>query len=359
MPTDAQLETLAERLSRDHLVDGIVYVRWGERYGTGADNALFSGLSTMQAAFRLACEPTLLNLARLHEGLYGLDVLTSATGTPGVLTRLAFPLENAWERIGYDPANTNMSNTWTRRKAEGWLYEIDGRLVLTRVTRDQLVGVIAGLSAAHVVLTSGVESVDPFIESQCLRCIERVTGNLRRRLDETRGSLRDHTGRTHGTRAHRARAPLRHALRLLDHHVNVTPLRGSLKWMYRWPWLFTWYYRFTRDTFAWNLRLTTALTLWLLGEKDAKRWVERCWRFVDHHNPWFQGIAETVGIPIKPRAKVVANARMELLLQRGYGGFFAWQKDWGEWGAPDRIGPGIDVLLPAYLQRWAEKERAA
>jgi len=105
------VDDLNQTYQKDHQVDGITFVRWLHPdgyygYDTGADNAMFTGFYLASAAFRLSAMQGELSgwlLHDIHQTLQGIHLLTNVSGTPGVLARLAFPLDDAYKKIGYAP----------------------------------------------------------------------------------------------------------------------------------------------------------------------------------------------------------------------------------------------------------------
>ena len=101
---------------KDNQVEGITYCRihrnaLGASYGSGADNAMFTGFYLAAASFRYGVTRSNEDLRKVEDTIDGIHLLTHATGTPGVLVRLAFPLgENTWKQIGYDIEN-EITNT--------------------------------------------------------------------------------------------------------------------------------------------------------------------------------------------------------------------------------------------------------
>jgi len=120
-----EVDLFENRYQENHCVDGVSFVAYKNgRLATDDDNALFTGLYLAAAAFRYASTPhSDDNLNAVCNALDGISLLTSVSGTKGVLVRQAFPLENAWERIGYDPVMSMINgNTFGQRIRDGYLF---------------------------------------------------------------------------------------------------------------------------------------------------------------------------------------------------------------------------------------------
>jgi len=375
------VDDLNQTYQKDHQVDGITFVRWLHPdgyygYDTGADNAMFTGFYLASAAFRLSTMQGELPgwlLHDIHQTLQGIHLLTNVSGTPGVLARLAFPLDDAYKKIGYAPDSMQPKplgwgpgNTWWDRKEEGSLYESDTHMYYCRTTRDQLTGIVFGLSVAWNIL-SKESSENPLVE-QSKSLIQSIARDLVDRLEKTNWSLEDHTGLVGNTNAHKLRDNLREALVLLNCTVNdiPRPSTNKLKRFYRFLWFHTFYYRFTRRMYAWNLRTTNAFSLFI-NEPDPKlragavKWMKRISSFTkDEDNAFFILTEAIMGNDVPSRRVDVALKALDQLAEVGHSKFFAWQKPKGTAkisGEGGRYGPGIDVMLPYWMHQYYLKRR--
>lgn len=348
---------------RDHQVDGITFVRWRHEigyygYDTGADNALFTGYALAAFAFRYGVTGAPADLGKVRRCLDGIHLLTNVTGTPGALVRLAFPLEDAWIRIGYSRTDTDTGNTWTARRLLGQMGESDTHFWYANTTRDQLIGIVYGLSVARAVLRRQIAyrgTHDALFE------VSKISDALTTHLESTNWSLRDFPGGK--ITARKPLHALRYALRLLQYRFNRTetsPSTWLLRQFFRFNRLATFYYWLPTKTFVWNLRIATAFAIWITASDDtikegAAKWLARCWRSSrEMNNPFFAFSQHVVnGSEISMTADTliehVASATV------GHDGFFAWQKPRSEQTpAGDHVGPGIDVLLPYWMRRYYE-----
>ncbi len=351
----------ADLLYTHHVADGIVFVAntpvgsASPRYASDADNAIFTGLALAAAAYRYGVTGEAVDLAAVDTLLDGIHRLAHAHGIPGVLARSSFAREGAWARFGYGPDRTTPAdNQWRKRIAKGQVYERDGWVWYTKATRDQLTGVLFGLAVTHVVVD------EPPIRER----VREITAALARRLRESDGSLVDHEGRT-GTNAHRIDAPLELALAALEHATTNASSAPPTSAFFQQVGLRTAYYnRWLMRTFVFHLHLMNAHTLLLLRDHHAehaevRRWHDKLWSFVTaDENPQFAALHHAAtGAP--PSADSLGH--LERRSRENYRGFFAWEKDPEAWWDDTRTvrGPGIDVLLPYWMLRYAVAESEA
>ena len=378
---------------KEHQVDGIAYCRMHRNalhssYGTGADNAMFTGFYLAAASFRYGVTQEVDDLIKIRDTINGIHLLTHVTNTPGVLVRLAFPLEDAWNKIGYDVDNQDAGNTWTRRRKEGSLYEEDSHFFYAKTTRDQLAGVVYGLSVAWKIVYDRFEkniykpssegvTTDEIKEmnllQDCINKIQEISSHLVFRLKSKKWSLKDHTDNVGDTNADVPSIQLRYALLLLNHiayNRESFPALYSfkMKMFYKFIWLHTFYYRFTRRMYAWNVRTTIAFTLWwmthssndTIHSKGSKKWFKRILKFTkSEDNPFFVFTENlmfggSVSEERINRAWYEYNRHIE---RGGHNSFFAWQKPKGEadvMGDWNSYGPGIDILLPYWMNYYIQ-----
>ena len=108
------------------------------RYATDDDNAIFSGMYLAAASYRYAVTQTPADLIAAESALEGVYLLTHVSGTPGVVARWVFPLENAWDWIGYDRIKSvEAENGWSRLIAKGQLYEHGDYAFYTRTAKTR------------------------------------------------------------------------------------------------------------------------------------------------------------------------------------------------------------------------------
>lgn len=365
MVARAVVDDIEAKYWAEHQVGGICFNRVltpeGYGFGTGADNALFTGFALAAAAFKYGVTGAAADLERISETLAGIHTLTHVSGTPGVLCRLAFPLDRA-AQIGYDPANTDPLNTWTRRAARGQVYENDGHFFYTRTTRDQLAGIVFGLSVAwHVLESSGLSA-----DLATSNVVGNIVSDLATRLRSTGWSLQDHTGDSGKVTATRPLPRLRYALEQLDHVCNGTPLprwgQFRLRMFYKYLNLHTFYYAYGQQDYVWSYRVAIALSLAIIAPDDtsrrgASRWLQRCGEFTQvADNAWLVFAEQFVTrLPLSPSRVQRAQAALDHLATVGHNGYFAWQKapeNQEPAGTNGTEGTGLDVLLPYWMQQY-------
>ena len=354
---------------KDHQVDGITFCRWMHDsgyygYDTGADNALATGLYLAAASYRFSMARNIPNLNKMLDTLRGIHLLTHITSKPGVLVRLAFPLEDSYKKIGYDRNNQDETNTWTRRRLEGTLYQNATRFYYTKTTRDQLTGIVYGLAIAWNAINAKWQITAPqAAKVENVRIvIKEIVDDLVSRLKETDWSLEDHTGFVGKTNANKPNTQLRYALLLLQSRINANEkpkqYRMRMKLFFRFVGLHTFYYGLTRNMYAFNLRYMIAHTLFMLGERDgAKSWLYRLSKFTkSEDNPFFVYIEKASELGVSDERLKRADYQYNRLIDvGGHNSFFAWQKEKeearenGEYG---RYGPNIDIILPHWMKKY-------
>lgn len=352
MNVDVRVAETEERYIRNHSVDGVSFVAYDTgRLATDDDNALFTGLQLGAMSLRaLSLGHDRYDLA--DDAMSGIELLTRVSGTPGVLVRQAFPLEDSWNRIGYDPIMSLQgdTNTFGHRIREGRVYHGEYQskeyAFLTKTTKDQITGVLFGLTFAGMV---------PSLRERA----GRVVVELWERMQETGYSLVDHAGNTHGTTAHELDEPLRLLLDALHlEHTGEGDLPSS--WFFHpfWNWLMTLHYNRTiQNTYSYNLNLLVANSLSVLNHKNergVRDWTRRVYRKVESDsNPHFDLLAN---LRMSPRSRVILERRMNDPYHKG----FCWSRDPDEWfdKQSSKIGPGIDVMLPYWMDHYLEPNHA-
>jgi hypothetical protein len=355
MSNEEIVATIEKRYQDKHQVDGISFVsikqpdEWGDRYATDDDNAVFTGMYLAAASYRYATTGKKEDLRAVMGALQGIRLLTNVSPVAGMLARWAFPLENAWDRIGYDPVMSLKSetNTYGQHIKSGRLYTGKGYAFLTKTTRDQLSGVLFGLTAAF----THVREARPVVEL--------IISSMYHRLKYTGWSLVDHAGKT-GTSAHKVDAAQRLVVKSLYNAATENGKRERSMFM-RFIWFTTAHYNriFTR-TFSFSLNAMDAHSLFLLSDfhkegKGTLRWIKRIQSFMKcDDNPHFDALYyAATGEPVSFRSKMNLHKRM----RNNYPAFFSWQKDpdswWGE--SETKEGPGIDALLPYWIIEHSRK----
>ena len=375
------IKVMDEQYWEDHQVDGITYCRWMHNakwapdrsekpnhyygYDTGADNALFTGMYLAAASYRYAITRQSDDLNKLYDTLMGIHLLTHITPIPGVLVRLAFPLKDSYRKIGYDEDNLDEGNTWTRRRLEGSIYQSETHFYYTKTTRDQLTGIVYGLTVAWKVINDGAQQITASQKEKLHEIrinIINIVNDLTNRLKSENWSLKDNTGYIGKTNAHKPNTQLRYALLLL--HASVNGQRNpkeyklKMKLFFKFIRLHTFYYGLTRNMYAFNLRYMIAYTLYNLEEKDgAKKWMKRLSKFTKNKdNPCFMFTEMATELGVTSGRHTKANQEFDKHIESGgHNSFFEWQKEKGKArrnGEYDRYGPNIDIILPYWLRKY-------
>jgi len=332
----AAVEEAQLRVAAHNVVEGIywqsVYSKGDgvspDAYGLGGDSLLFTGKYLAACAYRFGVTKTSADLDAAIDALRGIYILTHSSGTPGALMRCAFPTPIP-EKWGY-PAN------WAGRAAKGFVYDGPKDLLdpfklpdviplpqmtfYTRVTRDQITGLVYGLSVYWntVVADTDVNPADRDRIAQSRIILAVIVDNVYRFLRASSFKIVDQTGRNDTSSDTVGRDLLRLALlslyrqtvqlstdtnRIARVQVKYEDLLNVLKAVGFFP----------SDPFnaassatqyyAWNLRLTRASTLWLNVDQGDRAFVsdyihDWMFKFVKgHKNAWFSFIyAATMGI---------------------------------------------------------------
>ena len=353
MITSERVSELEQGYQRWHQVEGVTFVTHkdastGIRYATDNDNALYTGMALAAAAYRYAVKPeSVANYRAVMNALDGIELLTTVSGIDGVLARWVFPLQDSWERIGYDRVRSvEVDNWWAQHIEAGQLYERGPYAFMTKTTRDQLSGVLFGLTVADALVPMARSAVKPIVHTLALR------------FAETDWSLKDHEGKT-GTSAHKLDAPLKLIVQALHAKTQNRERVKSSCW-FKWVWLMTAHYnRKIQSTYSYNLNMMDAHSLLLLQEwhsnlKGVQRWHEKLWKMVKRdNNPHFATLnLVATGRGLSPEA--IQN--LERRAYDRYRKFFSWSKDPKDWWheESDKIGPSIDVLLPYWMKEYYE-----
>jgi len=320
----AEAEEAQFRVSAHNVVEGIYWQAiysagdgtFPDSYGLGGDSLLFTGNYLAACSYRYGVTKTSADLDLAIEALRGVYILTNCSGTPGVLSRCAFPslIPEQW---GY-PAS------WASRAAKGFVYDGPSDLVdpfdpaktlpqmtfYTRVTRDQITGLVYGLSAFWntVVADTDASPADrpKIIRARAISAM--IVEDVYRFLRASNFKIVDQTGRNDTNSDTVGRDLLR--LSLLSLYRQTVLLTGDPGRIARVQGKYEDLLNvlktvgfFPSDPFnaassatqyyAWNLRFTRAAALWLNVDQGDKAFVsdyihDWMFKFVKgHKNAWF------------------------------------------------------------------------
>lgn len=281
-----------ERTNQFHVVDGIYWqatrssdaVHDPDGYGSGGDSMLFTGVHLAARTFKYSVTRSSNDLRLIDDAVRGTYILTHVSGSPGVLARCAFPTARA--------AEWDFPRAWQGRIDNGFVYESPPSLTIppmtyyTRATRDQLSGLLYGLSVVWATLdvSMGVTPEDQGLIRDLREFVATTVEDVWRRLEADDFRILDHTGRN-DTGADSIDDDLLR-LQLLSLYrrtvVLINPARISrTEEAYqdsfstlRFPgfWIGDLFNRFSNGDqyYAWNLRFYRTFSVWLLADPDDK-----------------------------------------------------------------------------------------
>jgi hypothetical protein len=300
-----------ENLVQSHLSNGIVFkAAWTSSdttspsmRGTGGDSAIFTGYNLAANTYRFMVEPSSGNMDKILESLGALYLLTHISGVPGVLARTAFPLSEA-EKFYYPTA-------WAHRIKKGIVYTSSDKIpnilkpgtyypkfvYYTKATKDQLTGVLFGLSVClneldynKLPASFRSKSFSKKI-NKARKIIALITKDLFYKIEENKFKLRDHHGRTY-TSANKIKGLIRTQLislfkKTVDLGLNPLTVKENkrvqrlFKKTYRKAFIFGYLgdassffniFNLYHQYYAWNLRLARSFSILInLPESEHKK----------------------------------------------------------------------------------------
>lgn len=277
-----------------------------DRWVNGGDSGIYTGTALAAFAFRYKAERSNIALARVRDTLRGVYILTHASGTPGVIQRNSFPSNQAG-KFGYP------GGPWVRRTERGFVHsgpilddpfggpQIPSQTYYTRATKDQLTGIVLGLSAVWAVIGMDEVPLDHLEEAIAIsRVVALTTRDIYKHLTRYDWKIRDEHGKN-DTNSDYVNNLLRTSLLALVAKTGVAPVQreydeefdefinysNTLAYVDQFA-NFNQYY-------AHNLRASRALSIWLLegpesdkGKKMAQYIEDNLWKFVEgQKNAWF------------------------------------------------------------------------
>lgn len=337
-----------EERIQNHLVHGMLFVRnrEGRPYASDNDVALWTGVHLAQKSFAYAVDGSYERLEDVRDAMDGVDRLLNGLGS-GVLSRWAFPTFGAWDLIGYHPDQSLASpgNTFGDRIRAGNVYHRSRFVFETRTTRDQLSGILYGLSACATLVPGEFMNVK--------RCVRALYG----RMLATDWSLRDHTGSTGGTSAHRVDSAQRLVIRALMRYVDPGFEKPSSLWFRFIPLVTLHYNRRWQAAYSHLLNSLDAHSLLMLDEyhyegRGVRKWWDRIWKQMkgdaSPHFAAIDGAFRGRGFDVREAANLWK------LVEHPYSGSYQWNREVEDrWptGKPT-IGGGLDLLHPYWLDEY-------
>jgi hypothetical protein len=321
---NASIADADSRVLGNHVVEGIYWqaIRYDNAaapngYGSGGDSLLFTGMHLASRAYHYGVTRDPDDLTRAIEALRGIYILTHISGTPGSLMRGAFPTDSS--DLWHYPA------AWQSRIDKGFVYDSPTNIAdpfspgsmlpqmtfYTRVTRDQITGLVYGLSVFERIVDRDLaDPADVARIDQAQDILAQIVDDVYQHLRGHDFKIRDQTGRN-DTRSDSVghdllRLSLLGLYRLTVVRVDPTRVSRIVDKYHDLLRPFKAAGLFPSDPFnvgsnaqqyyAWNLRLTRVASVWLTANPQDKeflrtytyRWM---FRFVRaHKNAWFSFI---------------------------------------------------------------------
>ena len=314
--TDAALASRAVELEEHYQevsqMEGIVFrshrtdvsMSLPNKFGNGGDSCIFTGHKLAADVYNYGVTGAKEDLSKVVQSLRGLYLLTHITGKPGVICRTAFPLRiaNRW----------NYPENWEERVAEGFVHEstdtvedpfrhgkpFDAMVYYTRATKDQLTGLLFGLTVTWKHLRASTEEHIPLVDA-IRYVVATIVEDVYSHLREHSFKIRDEKGEN-DTNADGVDGLMLTQLLALYRHTAVTtnPKKvKKIKERYRKGFTLSfkgphsWFNRFNnyQQYYAWNLRYLRSYSVFQL-ENDPGRQVDimvymrrRLWPFTRNH----------------------------------------------------------------------------
>lgn len=319
----------ADRIKQFHVVDGIYWQAMRsddskddpDIYGSGGDSMIFSGIYLSSCIFRYGVTKSSDDLALVADAVRGLYILTHVSGTPGVLMRCAFPSDRA--------ADWDYPRVWQSRIARGFVYDspenvadpfnpgttFAKRTFYTRATRDQVSGLLYGLSVLWSELRPELAANDDdkarIVELRSITAT--IINDVWNFLRQNDFRIVDQTGRN-DTSADTVDDLLKLQLlaiyrKTVDGDVDridrieekYQDAFDTLRWPGYWPGDLFNAFSNGDQYYSWNLRFMRATSVWLLATPDEKTHVVKyMWKYLyayvkNHQNAFFDLMYATAG----------------------------------------------------------------
>jgi hypothetical protein len=296
---------LERRYVEDVEVEGVVWeplrssveVAEPDRHGAGADSLLFTGFAVAGWTWKYAVTG---DSERLIEALRGLWILTHVAGR-GVLCRAAFPSSRG-DEFGWPRAWTGRDPQFVGETPAGAIPDpihgghLPAMRWYTRATRDQLTGVVMGLSSAWAL--ADALTTDPALAARLRPIVAEITTDVVDHLRAHEWRIRDASGRN-DTWADGVDGLLRVAVLSLARSVGMAgadrEYQREFSRLVRRPHPVGFFNRYNNlnEYYAHNLRAARSYSVWLLDADPVHRgqmveYARTHWRrWTDHHgNAW-------------------------------------------------------------------------
>jgi len=381
------------RVLSDNLVEGIYWqaIRYDNAtapngYGSGGDSLLFSGMYLASRAYRYGVTKDSDDLDQALEALRGIYILTHVSGAPGALMRCAFPTAT--------PEPWHYPGAWQSRIDKGFVYDsptdvadpfnpgqsLPQMTFYTRVTRDQITGLVYGLSVFWNVMDPAIaaNASDRAKLEQARQILAQTVEDVYRKLRADDWSIRDQTGRNDTNSDSVGEDLLR--LSLLGLYRHTATLTGDAARVERIQdkyedilYILRTLGVFPSDPFnafsnaqqyyAWNLRFTRASALWMNADVSDRPLISdyiRRWMFKwvsGHKNAWFSLVYAVTTSPTDQDIVDDAVLSLRSWALRPATGWpsplaMGWGRDYSPPSAVERIsGVGNDRVLWPHLRK--------
>jgi hypothetical protein len=343
-----KLETLYSKYKNNHTFMNIAYVNnENNTFATDDDNALYTGIALAVAVKRWSVCETSDSRQDVTLALRGVYNLLNGTPVSGVVCRRVMPLsESTYELFGYHKHRSiARKDSWADKILSGQVVEIGDKVVVLKATKDQITGILFGLSMVIAYckqLPAEYAMARSMINNLYFACKERGWG------------VSDHQFKTHGSSAWKLDAPLRLLLKTLKAVANGEPEKHR-EWMFIPVAYLSFYYNtFIQNAYSHQLNAMVAHCLYLfrsnhLHAKHVYRWKALIYKTINKEfNPFWElllvGNVSTKGF-----------SRFEFRLMNPYQKFFSWNKYEKE--LTPRVGtngPELDSLIVGW---WILEQR--
>jgi len=265
-------------------------------HGNGGDTALFTGYMLAAQVYKWKVTGDAADFTKVLQTLRGCYILTHATGTPGVISRCAFDTTMP-ERFGFPEfwgsrIDRGFVGEGPAETGSNWVTTYTPMTYYTRATRDQITGLIFGLSTAWKELDGNSTN-----EVLAREVIAKITADVYWYLRANDFLIRDQHGRN-DTSADDVTGVLKLALLGLFRHTSGLPrIQEKYEELFAQTFILDRAWDAAINVFnnwdqyyAWNLRYARACSIWLL-EDDAERRAtvvdyvrSKLWAYTRNHN---------------------------------------------------------------------------
>lgn len=343
-----RLRRVHEDIHAGFMVNGIIYVRTVQStYATDDDNALYTGIALAASVYRWMNEPSDRTVDNIHSCLKGIEILISSTPERGVLARRVMPMNKiTFHAFGYDKVESvKRDDYWADRIISGQLIEYNGNAVLLKATKDQITGILYGLSVFMKYCTELTE----------LSVLARqIISDLYKATRDRGWRVTDHNRNSHGSTATKLDAPLRVLLKAL-HHAAIGGDKPYEISFVATAYLSIHYNTWIQNAYSHQLNAMAAHSLDLMSDhhqhkKHVKHWKRVIYSVIkEEFNPFWE-------LLLTDRVSTGGMSRYRHRRDNPYTKFFSWNRYKHElkhrYGT---VGPQLDTVVVGW---WNELNKA-